>query len=94
MEYLKNNKKNARLDLQLTSQTKELLQKAAIVAGLDLTAFTLSAAIGKANEVLTRRNSRILSNKDRTRFLEILKKNEPNQVFLDAVQKYKALQND
>ena len=94
MEYLENNKKNARLDLRLTSQTKELLQKAATVAGLDLTAFTLSAAIEKADEVLTRRNSRILSNRDRTRFLEILKKNEPNQVLLDAVQEYKAFQND
>lgn len=94
MESLENNRKNARLDLRLNSQTKELLQKAAHASGLDLTAFTLSAAIEKADEVLARQNSRVLSDRDRNRFLEILEKDEPNQNLLNAVREYKALQND
>ena len=87
-------RKSARLDLRLPDDAKELLQKAASLAGLDLSAFTLSAAIEKADEILARHNSRLLSDRDRDRFLEILENEEPNQTLLDAVKQYKALQDD
>lgn len=87
-------RKNARLDLRLPDDTKELLQKAASLAGLDLSAFTLSAAIEKADEILARHNSRLLSDRDRDRFLEILDNEEPNQKLVDAVKRYKTNQDD
>lgn len=94
MDTTERKRKNARLDLRLPDDTKDLLQKAASLSGLDLSAFTLSAAIQKADEVIARHNSRLLSDRDRDRFLEILENEEPNQNLLDAVQQYKALQND
>ncbi len=94
METTSRKRKNARLDLRLPTDTKELLQKAATLAGLDLTAFTLSAAIEKADEVLARHNTRLLSDKERDRFLDILENEEPNEKLLNSVAQYKAMKDD
>ena len=40
--------KNARIELKTTKEAKELLSKAAILDGLDLSSFMLDAAIEKA----------------------------------------------
>jgi len=86
--------KNARLDLRLPSDMKDLLQKAAALSGLDLSAFTLSAAIEKADEVLSRHQTRLLSDKERDRFIEIMEQDEPNPKLLAAVKRYKELHNE
>jgi uncharacterized protein (DUF1778 family) len=87
-------RKDARLDLRLSRNLKRLLQKAAVISGLDLSSFTLSAALEKADGVLSRHSTRILTDRDRERFLEIMEEEEPNAVLLSEVKRYKALQNE
>lgn len=90
-ETAERKRKNSRLDLRLSSDIKDLLQKAASVAGLDVSSFTLFAAIEKADEVLARHHSRILSDRDRDRLFDILEEEQPNPKLLMAIQQYKAL---
>lgn len=44
--------KDARMELKTTKETKELLSKAAILDGMDLSAFMLACAIEKARAIL------------------------------------------
>lgn len=44
--------KDARMELKTTRETKELLSKAAILDGMDLSAFMLASGIEKARAVL------------------------------------------
>lgn len=44
--------KDARMELKTTKETKELLSKAAILDGMDLSAFMLASAIEKARAIL------------------------------------------
>ena len=44
--------KDARLELKTTKETKDLLSKAAILGGVDLSAFMLAAAVEKARAIL------------------------------------------
>lgn len=44
--------KDARLELKTTKETKELLNKAAALDGMDLSAFMLASAIEKARAIL------------------------------------------
>ena len=53
--------KNARIELKTTKEAKELLSKAAILDGLDLSSFMLAAAIEKARAILRDHTSIALS---------------------------------
>ncbi len=53
--------KNARVELKTTKEAKELLSKAAILDGLDLSSFMLTAAIEKARTILRDHTSIALS---------------------------------
>lgn len=44
--------KDARMELKTTKETKELLNKAAALDGMDLSAFMLASAIEKARAIL------------------------------------------
>ena len=45
-------KKDARLDLKITRQNKELLAQAAILRGVDMTSFIIEPALKAAKEVI------------------------------------------
>lgn len=64
--------KNARVELKTTKEAKELLSKAAILDGLDLSSFMLAAAIEKARAILRDHTSIALSEEAQTRLARLL----------------------
>lgn len=64
--------KNARLELKTTRETKELLSKAAILDGMDLSAFMLASAIEKARSILRDHAAITLSAEGQLQFARLL----------------------
>lgn len=64
--------KDARLELKTTKETKELLNKAAMLDGMDLSAFMLASAIEKARSVLRDHAAIHLSSEAQKKLVELL----------------------
>jgi uncharacterized protein (DUF1778 family) len=61
-----------RLDMRLTPDQKDLLERAATLSGQPLTGFAVSHLVECAQEILDRFQRTVLSRKDAGRFLDIL----------------------
>ncbi len=80
----------SRLNFRLPIELKERIEKAAIVSGVTVTDFAISVLAISADEVLEKHQNRILSNRDRDIFLNILENPpKPNEALLKAVKEYK-----
>lgn len=66
------NVKNARIEFKTTNEVKELLSKAAILDGLDLSAFMLTCVVEKARAVLKEHATTTLSEEGQRRLADIL----------------------
>ncbi len=64
--------KDARMELKTTSDAKELLTKAALLDGMDVSAFILSSAIAKARRVLTEHASLSLTKEGQLRLVNLI----------------------
>lgn len=93
MQITENTTQNvARLNIRLSTEIKERIEKAAIVSGLSLTDFTVANLSQAADEVLERHHQRKLSNRDRDIFLTMLDDDEePNKALKDAFQAHDEL---
>lgn len=94
MTTLEQSKKEEKLDLLLTTESKQRLQQAATLAGLDLSAFALAAALEKADALLTEQDTRVLSRKQAEQFLSLLDTQEPTEALLNATKRYRSSTND
>lgn len=80
----------ARLNFRLPSEIKEQVENAALLSGVTVTDFAITALAGAAEEVLEKHQKRVLSNRDRDIFLKMLENPpEPNRALLEAVKEYK-----
>ena len=68
--------KTERLDMRLTAEHKELLERAAALTGQPLTSFALSHLIEKAQAILDQHTRTVLSTADHARFREIIESDE------------------
>lgn len=93
MQITENTTQNvARLNIRLSTEIKERIEKAAIVSGLSLTDFTVANLSQAADEALERHHQRKLSNRDRDIFLTMLDDDEePNKALKDAFQAHDEL---
>ncbi len=64
--------KNARVELKTTHELKQMLNQAATLSGVDLTAFVLSSAEEKARYVIEHHDSLSLSREEQEKFLDVL----------------------
>lgn len=64
--------KDARMELKTTRETKELLSKAAILDGMDLSAFMLASAIEKARTILRDHTAITLSAEGQRQLVKLL----------------------
>jgi uncharacterized protein (DUF1778 family) len=72
-------------------KNKSLLERAATILGLSITAYATSALVNNAQEVIDRFERTVLSDRDRDLFLEALDSaDKPNDALLSAVSDYKA----
>jgi uncharacterized protein (DUF1778 family) len=81
----------ARLHMRLPADAKERIEQAAVLSGLTLTDFAIHTLLRSADEVLTRHQTRTLSDRDRDAFLALLESDAaPNDALQKAVRAYKA----
>lgn len=72
--------KDARMELKTTKETKELLSRAALLDGMDLSAFMLASAIEKARAVLKDHAAITLSTEGQQKLVNLLNEQpEPNK---------------
>lgn len=64
--------KTDRLEMRLTAEQKELLERAAAISGQAVTGFALSHLLDTARDVIERHQRTALSLRDGRRFLELL----------------------
>ena len=84
--------KSENINFRVSSDAKELIEKAVVVSGQSLTDFATRSLIGSATEVLEREYMTILSNRDRDRLLAILDADdEPNDTLRQAAAIHKQL---
>jgi uncharacterized protein (DUF1778 family) len=61
-----------RLEMRISAEQKEILERAAAATGQPLTGFALSHLLERAREIEERQRTTVLSRRDRKRFLAIL----------------------
>jgi uncharacterized protein (DUF1778 family) len=83
-------KNDDRLDFRLDSEAKRVIEQAAALSGQTVKQFAVSTLVQSAEEVLERRRTIHLSNRDRDLFLALLDADdEPNQTLRDAAERFK-----
>ena len=79
-----------RLDMRLTTEQKELLERAAAISGQPLTGFALSHLLDRAQAILERYQKTVLSRRDQEAFLGILADDSaPAPALKEAFRKHK-----
>ena len=66
------NAKDSRIDLRVTQEQKQLLEKAASLRGISLSAYTLLHLLPVAQQEIDASERLVLSNRDRDLFLSIM----------------------
>lgn len=87
----------ARFNFRLPASIKKRIEKAAIASGLTVTDFAINVLAESAEEVLEKHHNRVLSDRERDIFLNMLENPPaPNKALLDAVAEYRkrVLSND
>lgn len=72
MSEIPNSAKDSRIDLRVTAEQKALLEQAASLSGVSLSAYTLLHLLPQAQQDLERQERLMLSNRDRNLFLSAL----------------------
>jgi uncharacterized protein (DUF1778 family) len=87
--YSKSKTKIDRIDLRVSSDQKELLEKAASLKGLSLSAYLLSHGLEAAKIELEAHQKLVLSDRDRDLFLSlIVNPPKPNQDLKNAMRNF------
>ena len=81
--------KTERLELRLSPEHKSIVESAAALSGLSLSAFVVSEVLGRAYQITAEHGRTSLSRRDWNRFLEILDSDtEPAPALVAAASKY------
>lgn len=81
--------KNARVELKTSNDLKDVLREAAAVAGLDLSAFILNAALERAEGVLENKRRRELSEQSWQQVNQLLSEPAAPTLALQALMRRK-----
>ena len=82
-------KKNARLDVRLSSEHKKTIDSAAQAVGLRVSEFIVSHALAAAADILVEQNKVALSQRDWEHFQALLAaETEPTQAATQAARRY------
>lgn len=84
--------KSERLEMRLTREQKDLIERAARIKGLDVTSFAVPTVVEAAQEVVGQQSVTVLSDRDYKKFLRILDAHEePAPKLKAAVKRLKKL---
>ena len=83
-------KKEERIDLRVNDEAKDLIERAASITGMSVSAFTLSNTLRAAREELTAFEKITLSDQDRDLFLtKMANPPKANEALRTAMKKFK-----
>jgi len=83
-------KNEARLDFRLNRQLKDLIERAALLTGQNVSDFAVSVLTERARQVVQEHETTVLSDRDRDLFLAMLDKDaEPNEALKKAAKRFK-----
>lgn len=78
-----------RIDLRISSEQKELLEKAASLKGLSLSAYMLSHCLEVAQNELAANQKLVLTDRDRDLFLSLMQNPpEPEETLVKAMKNF------
>lgn len=81
--------KQSRVDLRVSPEQKELLERAAFLRGLSLSSYLLSNSIEAAIKDIESHSKFVLSDNDRDLFLSLMENPpEPNQALKSAMKRF------
>ena len=81
--------KPSRIDLRVSPEQKELLERAASLRGLSLSSYLLSNSIETARRDIESHEKLVLSDNDRNLFLSLMENPpEPNQALKSAMRRF------
>jgi uncharacterized protein (DUF1778 family) len=79
--------KSERLEMRLSREQKDLIERAARIRGLDVTSFAVPTVLEAAREIVGRQSVTVLSDRDYKKFLQILDAHEEPAPKLKAAVK-------
>lgn len=80
--------KTERLDFRLSTEHKELLERAAAITGQPVTSFAVSHLLQRAREVIEQHDRTVLNREDWDLFLEVLDSDdEPSPALLKVAER-------
>lgn len=80
----------ARLNFRLPPEIKERIENAALISGVTVTDFAITALANTAEKVLEKHQTRKLTDRDRDLFLAMLEDDsEPNETLKNVAREYK-----
>ncbi len=80
----------SRLEFRIAPELKSTIEKAAAALGLTVTTYSVSRLVEMARNDLRQRESVVLSDRDRDRFLSLLSSDQgPNEAMKRAARRYK-----
>lgn len=83
--------KQARLDIRVTQEQKQLLEQAAQLKGLSLSAYVLSHSLEAARDIVESHERIVLSDRDRQLFMDALSNPpEPTSALRSVVERYRS----
>jgi uncharacterized protein (DUF1778 family) len=86
------NSKNENIHIRISSNLKEIIEKAIAVSGQTLTDFATHSLLNSANEILEKEYVTTLTNRDRDRLLAMLDaEEEPNEALKEAFEIHQKL---
>lgn len=86
------NSKNENIHIRISSNIKEIIEKAIAVSGQTLTDFATRSLLNSANEILEKEYVTTLTNCDRDRLLAMLDaEEEPNEALKEAFEIHQKL---
>ncbi|MBI1918088.1 MAG: DUF1778 domain-containing protein [Planctomycetes bacterium] len=84
-------KNEARLGVRLNKQLKELIERAALLTGQNVSDFAVSVLAERARQVVQDHETTVLSDRDRDLFLAMLDKDaEPNEALKKAANRLRS----
>jgi uncharacterized protein (DUF1778 family) len=82
--------KTERLEMRLTAEQKQVLERAALLNGQMLASFIRSQLMERAQEIIERHTRTVMSERDFTRFLELIDRSaEPAAALKSAYRRHK-----
>lgn len=85
------NNKAKRIDLRVSQEQKALLERAAALKGMSLSAYLLSHCLAAAQADLAVHDKLVLSDRDRDLFLQlVVNPPKPNQALLQGMKNFQA----